>query len=41
VDEGPGTVAKWIAGLDEHESIVACLAPMTAKDGTSPASDCR
>jgi hypothetical protein len=34
-------VLKWIAGLDKDGDVVACLAPMTAKDGISPLSDCR
>jgi hypothetical protein len=30
----------WVAGLDPHGAIVACLAPSTAKDGVSPRSAC-
>jgi hypothetical protein len=31
----------WIAGRGENGVVVACLAPMTAKDGLSPLSECR
>jgi hypothetical protein len=39
----PGTPLfplAWVAGLDSHGSIVACLAPSTAKDGISAPTDC-
>ena len=32
---------RWVAGLDANGNVVACLAPRTAKDGISAASDCR
>lgn len=32
---------KWVAGFDANGNIVACLAPLTAKDGISSLSDCR
>jgi hypothetical protein len=35
------TFLKWVAGLDANGNVVACLAPLTAKDGISPLSDCR
>lgn len=35
------TFLEWIAGLDASGEVVACLAPLTAKDGSSPLSDCR
>jgi hypothetical protein len=31
---------SWLAGLNADGTIVACLAPQTAKDGISPISDC-
>jgi hypothetical protein len=30
----------WIAGLDLHGTVVACLAPATARNGISPLSAC-
>jgi hypothetical protein len=35
------TFLKWVAGLDANGNVVACLAPLTAKDGISALSDCR
>jgi len=35
------TRPDWVAGYDANGRIVACLAPLTAKDGISPLSDCR
>jgi hypothetical protein len=35
------TWLKSVAGLDAKENVVACLAPLTATDGSSPLSDCR
>ena len=35
------TFLKWVAGLDANGNMVACLAPLTAKDGISSLSDCR
>jgi hypothetical protein len=35
------TFLKWVAGLDANGNVVACLAPLTAKDGISLLSDCR
>ena len=40
----PGTAAeflRWVAGLDANGTVVACSAPRTADDGSSPLSDCR
>jgi hypothetical protein len=38
----PGTPAiDWLAGIDAHGTVVACLAPARARDGISPPSDCR
>ena len=37
----PSKFPKWVAGLDTNGNVVACLAPLTAKDGISPLSDCR
>lgn len=36
----PG-IPKWVAGLDANEYVVACLAPLTAKDGVSSLTNCR
>jgi hypothetical protein len=35
------TWLKSVAGLDAEGNVIACLAPLTATDGTSPLSDCR
>jgi hypothetical protein len=35
------TFLKWVAGFDANGNVVACLAPLTAKDGISPLADCR
>jgi hypothetical protein len=35
------TWLKSVAGLDAKGNVIACLAPLTATDGTSPPSDCR
>ena len=35
------TFLKSVAGLDANGNVVACLTPLTAKDGISPLSDCR
>ena len=35
------TWLKSVAGLDAKRNVVACLAPLTATDGSSPLSDCR
>lgn len=35
------TFLKWVAGLDANGNIVACAAPLTAKNGISSLSDCR
>jgi hypothetical protein len=35
------TWLKSVAGLDAKGNVVACLAPLTATDGSSPVSDCR
>ncbi len=32
---------SWVAGLDAGGNVVACLAPLTAKNGISGLSDCR
>jgi hypothetical protein len=32
---------QWLAGLDENEHVVACLAPSSASNGVSPLSACR
>ena len=37
----PSTFPKWVAGLDTSGNVVACLAPLTAKEESSPLSDCR
>jgi hypothetical protein len=34
------TWLKSVAGLDAKGNVVACLAPLTATDGSSPLSDC-
>jgi hypothetical protein len=31
---------QWVAGVDTHGNVVACLAPLNAKDGISPLSAC-
>jgi hypothetical protein len=35
------TWLKSVAGLDTKGNVIACLAPLTATDGSSPLSDCR
>lgn len=35
------TFLKSVAGLDANGEVVACLAPLTAKDGISDLADCR
>jgi hypothetical protein len=35
------TWLKSVAGLDAKGNVVACLAPLTATNGSSPLSDCR
>ena len=35
------TFVKSVAGLDANGNVVACLAPLAAKNGISPLSDCR
>jgi hypothetical protein len=37
----PSFPLKWVAGLDTRGTVVACLAPLNAKDGISPLSACR
>jgi hypothetical protein len=32
---------QWLAGLDQNEHVVACLAPSSASNGGSPLSACR
>ncbi len=32
---------QWLAGLDQNEHVVACLAPSSASNGRSPLSACR
>jgi hypothetical protein len=39
--DSPRTFLKWVAGLDANGEVVACLAPRTAKDGTSDPAECR
>jgi hypothetical protein len=44
VKDTPGTFLtslKSVAGLDADGEVVACLAPLTAKDGISDLADCR
>jgi hypothetical protein len=35
------TFLTWVAGLDADGKVVACLAPLEAKEGISPLADCR
>jgi hypothetical protein len=37
----PPSPLEWVAGLDTHGNVVACLVPLNAKDGISPLSACR
>jgi hypothetical protein len=46
VTPGPGSrpfslAPTWVAGLDGNGNVVACLAPLKAKEGISPLSECR
>jgi hypothetical protein len=37
----PSFPLEWVAGLDSHGNVVACLAVRNAKDGISPLTACR